>query len=181
MESNHLAIRESVFADCALFAEWEVKPYIQDSFTMSQNRNYEEIVREFIVRELDRDKRQFTILIREQDDRPIGRIYLSRIDPGADSLDITRIYIGEEDCLGKGYGEDAMRLLLEYCFIQLHAERVTLDHVPNNYRAAALYQKLGFHYEGVLRHAGRKDGKYVDLHQMSMLRSEYYEKYRRMD
>lgn len=174
MESTNLIIRESIFHDCLFFAEWEKKPYVMESFTISQGRNYEEITKEFVIRSLDKDKKQFTIVLREED-RPIGRIYLSRIDPLIDSLDITRIYIGEEDYLGKGYGEEAMRLLLEYCFIHLHMERVTLDHLSSNYRAAALYQKLGFQYEGVMRHSGKKDGKYVDLHLMSMLRSEYYE------
>ena len=68
-----------------------------------------------------------------------------------------------------------MRLLLEYCFIHLHTERVTLDHLPHNSRAASLYQKLGFQFEGVMRNSGKKDGRYIDLHLLSMLRKEYYE------
>lgn len=175
MESTNLIIRESIFSDCSLFAEWEKKPYIMDSFTMSQGRDYEEIVKEFVIQTLDPDKLQFTIVLREED-KPIGRIYISRIDTHTDSLDITRIYIGEEECLGKGLGEEAMRLILEYCFILLHTERVTLDHLSANQRAAALYKKLGFQYEAILRNAGKKDGRYVDLHLMSMLRAEYYEK-----
>lgn len=177
MESTSIIIRESIFSDCALFAEWEKKGYIQNSFTISSDRDYEQVAKEFVVRSLDSDKLQFTIVSRE-DDRPIGRIYISRISKTTDSLDITRIYIGEEEYLGKGLGEEAMRLILEYCYMQLHTERVSLDHLPPNERAGALYQKLGFQYEGVMRNAGKKNGRYVDLHLMSMLRSEYYEKYR---
>jgi ribosomal-protein-alanine N-acetyltransferase len=180
MESTNLIIRESEFSDCRLFAEWEKKQYILDSFTISQGRDYEEVTKEFVIRSLDKDKLQFTIIYREED-LPIGRIYISRIDPYADSLDITRIYIGEEDYLGKGLGEEAMRLLLEYCFINLHTERVTLDHLPHNQRSASLFKKLGFVYEGVMRNSGKKDGKYVDLHLMSMLRAEYFEKLRSIE
>jgi len=179
MESTNLIIRETTFADCTYFAEWEKKPYIMESFTMSQGRDYEEITKEYVIRTLDPTKLQFTIVFREED-RPIGRIYIDRIDTHADSLDITRIYIGEEDFLGKGLGEEAMRLILEYCFIHLHTERVTLDHLPANQRAASLYKKLGFQYEGIARHAGKKDGRYIDLHLMSMLRAEYYEKCKRL-
>jgi len=179
MESTNLLIRETVFSDCVYFAEWEQKSYIQESFTMSSERNYEEIVKEFVIRTLEPDKLQFTILYRDED-RPIGRIYISKIDPQADSLDITRIYIGEEEYLGKGLGEEAMRLILEYCYIHLHTERVSLDHLPHNHRAAELYKKLGFQYEGVMRNSGKKNGRYVDLHLMSMLRAEYYEKCRRI-
>ena len=178
MESSNLIIRETVFSDCAFFAEWEKKEYIQDSFTMSRDRDYEEIVKEFIIRTLDQDKLQFTIVHREEE-RPIGRIYISRMDRSTDSLDITRIYIGEEEFLGKGLGEEAMRLLLDYCYIQLHTERVTLDHLPLNTKAGDLYKRLGFKYEGIMRNSGKKNGRYLDLHLMSMLRSEYFEKYRK--
>ncbi|MGI6733066.1 MAG: GNAT family N-acetyltransferase [Anaerovoracaceae bacterium] len=179
MESKNLIIRETIFSDCAFFAEWEKKEYIQEGFTMSRDRDYEEIVKEYVIRTQEPDKLQFTIVFREED-KPIGRIYISRIDTHADSLDITRIYIGEEAYLGKGLGEEAMLLILEHCFIQLHMERVTLDHLPTNERAASLYKKLGFQYEGVMRNAGKKNGRYVDLHLMSMLRSEYFEKCRRL-
>lgn len=178
MESTNLIIRESVFADCAYFAKWEQKPFITENFTISNGRNYEEITKEFVIRSHEKDKLQFTILLREEE-RPIGRITISKIDTFHDSLDITRLYIGEEDLLGKGYGEEAMRLLLEYCFIHLHTERVTVDHLPTNHKASGLFRKLGFQYEGVMRHAGKKDGRYLDLQLMSMLRAEYYEKCKR--
>jgi len=175
MESANLIIRETDFSDCTCFAEWEKQPFIVENFTSYDDRSYEEIAKEYVIRSQESDKIQFTITLRDNN-RPIGRVYISRIDNHCDSLDITRIYIGDEDCIGKGYGEEAMRLILEYCFIQLHMERVTIDHLLHNKRAASLYLKLGFQYEGIMRHSGKKSGKYVDLHLMSMLRTEYFEK-----
>ncbi|MFA7661081.1 MAG: GNAT family protein, partial [Anaerovoracaceae bacterium] len=139
MESTNLIIRETVFSDCTFFAEWEKKSYIQESFIMSSDRDYEEIVKEYVIRSLSPDKLQFTIIYREEE-KPIGRIYISNIDPQADSVDLTRIYIGVEEYLGKGLGEEAMRLVLEHCFIYLHTERVSIDHVPTNQRAEELYK-----------------------------------------
>ena len=55
-------------------------------------------------------------------------------------------------------------------------ERVTIDHFEKNKRADYLYQKIGFQNEGLMRNAGKKNGKYVNLQLMSMLRSEYYDK-----
>ncbi len=177
MQSNHLMIRPSTFEDCKFFAKWEAQPYIIEYFTISQGRDYNEIAQEFAVRTLDSSMLQFTIVMKDENE-PIGRIFISRLDEHADSLDITRIYIGEDTCRGKGLGEEALRLLLEHCFIYLHMERITLDHVPENRRAANLYLKLGFQYEGIARNAGKKDGRYVDLHLMSMLRSEYFKNMR---
>ena len=165
MESKSLIIRETVFDDCQYFAEWETLPEVTEFFTIDEGRSYEEIVTESVKYNLDPTKMQFTIT-EKPEDKPIGKIYLSRIDTHDDSLDVTR----------KGYGEEALRLILEYAFINLHMERVTIDHFEANKIAASLYEKVGFKNEGLMRNAGKKNGKYINLQLKSMLRAEYYEK-----
>lgn len=175
MESENLLVRKTCFDDLKYFAEWETKPEVTEFFSIDENRNYEEIVRESVLWDEDPSKLQFTIVLKAEN-IPIGRVYISRIDPHADSLDITRIYIAEKKYRGKGYGEEAMRLLLEFSFARRGAERVTLDHYTGNTAASSLYLKLGFKYEGIARNACKKNGKYFDLEVMSMLRAEYLEK-----
>lgn len=181
MESNQLLIRESAFEDCNLFAEWENNPEVARYFSIDEERCYPEIVEEYILRKATGQTHlQFTIVYKEKK-QPIGRIWISRLDRHADSLDITRIYIGEDAYRGKGHGEASLKLLLEYCFKNLHMERVTLDHFSGNQRASNLYQKLGFQYEGILRNACKKDGRYYDLHAMAMLRAEYFTRHNEED
>ena len=175
MESKNIFLRETNFEDCKYFAEWECRPEVTEFFTINEGRNYEDIVTEYVRYNLDPTKKQFTITLKPED-KPIGRIYLSRINRHEDSLDITRIYIADVDNRNKGYGEEALRLVLEYAFIDLHMERVTIDHFKKNKAAAYLYDKIGFKNEGLLRNAGKKDGKYVNLQLKSMLRAEYYNK-----
>lgn len=173
MESNRLQIRPSIFEDCELFAKWEALPSVRSSFTMNQDWDYSKIVQQFVLRNQDKTHLQMTILLKETGS-PIGRIQISRIDLNYDSLDITRIYIANDEYRRRGLGEEAMRLILEYCFMQLHMERITLDFIDGNFPAEALYLKLGFKEEGIARHGGKKDGMYLDFHMMSMLRNEYY-------
>lgn len=175
METKNLIIRESVFSDCEYFARWEAMESVKEFFTIDEKRDYEEVVTELIQDGPDASKQHFTICLKPGEE-PIGRIFVSRLDPHYDSLDITRIYIAETDMRGKGYGEEALRRFLEYAFINLHMERVTLDHFLANKPAAALYEKIGFRTEGVMRNAGKKNGRYYDLMLRSMLRSEYYER-----
>ena len=47
----------------------------------------------------------------------------------------------------------------------------------NPQKAAHLYLNLGFQYEGVLRKNCRKNGVLYDVHLMSMLAEEYFERY----
>ena len=170
MESENIIIRKSIFDDCEIFTKWEQQDYIKEFLTINKERTYEEVVREFIIREQDPSKEQYTIILKNKG--PIGRVYLSNISREFDFIDITRIYIGEKKYLGKGYGRECMEVLLDYCFNELKMERVTLDHYTGNL-AGNLYLKLGFKYEGIMRHSAKKDCKYYDLHLMSMLREEY--------
>ncbi|MGF6375496.1 ribosomal-protein-alanine N-acetyltransferase [Clostridiales Family XIII bacterium PM5-7] len=175
MESKNLMIRETVFDDCKYFSEWERMPEVTEFFTMDGDTMYEDVVTEFVQYGSDPTKMLFTITLKPED-KPIGKIYLSRIDMKEDSLDITRIYIADTALRGKGYGEEALRLILEFAFINLHMERVTIDHFEKNKPAASLYEKIGFTNEGLMRNAGKKNGKYVNLQLKSMLRAEYYDK-----
>jgi Acetyltransferases, including N-acetylases of ribosomal proteins len=175
MESKNLIIREAVFEDCTYFTEWECKPDVTEFFTMNDKATYEQLVTEYVRYNLNPMIMLFTITLKPED-KPIGKILLTRIDRKEDSMDITRIYIGDEEYRNKGYGEEALRTILEYAFINLHMERVTIDHFEKNKRADYLYQKIGFQNEGLMRNAGKKNGKYVNLQLMSMLRSEYYDK-----
>jgi len=178
MESKNLIIRQTTFRDCSLFAVWEKTNEVTEFFSIDDNRSYEQIAREMISAEQDESKLQFTILLKDYqgEDKEIGSIFVTQLNKLYDSLDITRIYIGPKEFRNKGYGEETLRLFLEYCFINLHTERVTLDHFSGNSVASRLYQKLGFQYEGIARNASKKNGKYHDLNKMSILRSEYYEK-----
>lgn len=176
MESKNIIIRKTVFEDCELFAKWEIMPQVADYFSMNSDRRYEDVVREFVRRELDKTKLQFTVC--DKNEMPIGRIYISKVDRDNDALDITRIYIAENEYRRKGYGEDALRMILEYCFLNLHTERVTLSYFEGNNVASALSEKLGFKHEGLARNGCKKNGKYYDLHLCSILRAEYYVKIR---
>ena len=172
LEGKNVYISESSFADCEYFAKWEKMPEVTEFFTINETRDYEEVVREYIERLPDPTQVHFTISSRE-DGRPLGRIYISRIDDHYDSLDITRIYIADKSMRGKGLGEESLWLALDYAFEVRGCERVTLDYFTGNEIASSLYRKVGFVNEGNMRHGGKKNGEYVDLHLMSMLRAEY--------
>lgn len=177
LTSDNIVIRKSSFDDCVYFDKWESQDYIREFLTIEESRDYEEIVRELILAEQDDTVLHLTIVLKEEQ-KPIGRIFLSRVDEKLQSIDITRIYIGEEECLGKGFGKESMLLILKYCFDDLGMERVTLDTFDGNEKASNLYKSLGFIDEGTLRNATKKNGVFYNLNLKSMLSSEYAKKYK---
>lgn len=173
METRNFLIRETKFDDYEYFARWETDPKVTKYLSFDEDRTFEDVVTEALYNKFSAEKMDFTIVARDSG-RPIGRIYISRVDRHSDSLDITKFYIGDTSLWGKGVAREVMNELLEYCFTFLHMERVTLDYYTGNKRAATLYESLGFKGEGVARNATKKDGKYYDLHLMSMLRAEFF-------
>lgn len=74
---------------------------------------------------------------------------------------------------GRGVGGFALEGMLRHAFRDLGLNRVELDVLETNARARRMYEKAGFEVEGTRRQAAFKDGAYVDMVQMSLLRKEF--------
>ena len=85
------------------------------------------------------------------------------------------IAIGERANWSKGYGSEAMRLLLRYAFSELNLRRVSLIVFGYNERAQRSYLKVGFKVEGRQRERIRRDDQRYDMVFMSVLRDEWLE------
>jgi RimJ/RimL family protein N-acetyltransferase len=85
------------------------------------------------------------------------------------------ISIGDHDYLGKGYGSEAVELILDYAFKYRNFHRVYLQVTETNERAFKSYVKCGFVEEGRLREHLWTDGAYRDVICMSILRYEWLE------
>ena len=83
------------------------------------------------------------------------------------------ITIGEREYWGKGYGREAIGLLLDYAFRILNQHRVWLTVNGNNERAIRCYLASGFVEEGRLRKHVWNDGQYIDYIYMGILREEW--------
>jgi RimJ/RimL family protein N-acetyltransferase len=104
---------------------------------------------------------QLAICLKEGDQH-IGNIHLTGIDWVARHAGVG-IFIGEEEHWSKGYGQQAMRLILRHAFNDLGLRRVYLVVLDNNDRAIRAYEKCGFVVEGRLRRHAYKQGRFRDL------------------
>lgn len=74
---------------------------------------------------------------------------------------------------GKGYGREAVRLLLGYAFDTLNLHRVELKVHDNNPRGMRCYEACGFRREGTLRQAVWREGRWWDVHLYGLLEPEW--------
>ncbi|WP_375500781.1 GNAT family N-acetyltransferase [uncultured Jatrophihabitans sp.] len=77
------------------------------------------------------------------------------------------------DHLGRGYGTDAMRVIVDYAFREMGLHRLQLVVAPYNRRAVRAYEKAGFVEEGRHREAVWHDGAWYDEVLMSLLHHEW--------
>ncbi len=118
------------------------------------------------------EERPLTIdILTEAGWEPIGNCGLFDIDWRIRSAEFG-IMIGAKQHWDKGYGTEALRVLLQHGFDTLNLNRISLQVYETNLRAIRSYEKAGFVHEGKLRQGHYQDGKYVDVFLMSMLRSD---------
>lgn len=83
------------------------------------------------------------------------------------------IFLGGKENRNKGFGSEAMKLLITFIFQEMNLNRVMLYVFSFNKRAVKSYEKMGFKLEGTLRQEIFRKGKYHDVYQMSILKSEF--------
>lgn len=83
------------------------------------------------------------------------------------------IFIGDKDYREKGYGTEAIRLILDYGFNYLNLNNINLDLMEFNERALACYKKCGFKEYGRRRKCEFLNGKYYDIISMDILAEEF--------
>lgn len=111
-------------------------------------------------------------MIRADGDELIGHISLHGIDH-LNRHAFMGIFIGEEKNRGKGYGAEAIRLVLEYGFRTLNLHNIMLSVHADNAAGIACYKKVGFRDAGRRREWLFKQGKYVDCLYMEILEWEF--------
>jgi len=112
-------------------------------------------------------------MIQTIDDTTIGAIGLSNIDWRNRTAEFGRFLIGEAKYRGWGYGMEAVFLLLDYAFNHLNLNKIWLETMALNEGARAVYQKMGFQEEGILREQKFKNGKYIDVYIHGLLRDAF--------
>lgn len=112
------------------------------------------------------------IIADKQDDSYIGQIDLVMRNKVSHTMELG-IVIGNRAAWGKGYGTQAIGLLLRFAFEEVNLHRVELWVHDTNPRAIRCYEKCGFTHEGRRRQHIYQSGTHHDLLLMGILREEW--------
>ena len=158
--------------DAEKWAEWfndlEVTlPLGDEAYIPFSLPKTEESVRKII----DQQEHVFSIVDLETD-TCIGRTILFSIDQ-LNRKAMFGIFIGEKSFWGKGYGQEATRLTLDYGFSLLNLNNITLGVLAFNQRAIRAYEKVGFKQVGQRRQVRIIDNQKYDVILMDILAEEF--------
>ncbi len=172
LEGELVLLRPRVDDDLALFARWHGNPDVRHWLHMSEmpTQTLElERQRWQIARN---DPTRLSFVIETLDGVPIGNIVLIGVDPVHRRAELG-IAIGEKGDWGRGYGTDAIRVVLRFAFEVLNLRRVELITDIDNERGIRAYEKCGFVREGLLREHRLIDGRPIDSVAMAVIRSDW--------
>ncbi|MFX1503194.1 MAG: GNAT family N-acetyltransferase [Promethearchaeota archaeon] len=119
----------------------------------------------------------FSIVIPNEDgtEKLIGNCGIHRID-WKNRVGEIGIAIGEKEYQNKGYGTEALELLLDYGFKTVNLNRLELYTYDFNIGGLKSYKKVGFVEEGRRRQFVWINGSYHDAILMGILAEEWREK-----
>ena len=173
LRSRRVFLRPAEREDIPTFLQWLADGDVSEG--LATRAPWSRVAEESWFDELQRAQNKtiwhFVICLREGG-RPIGFCALHDVDPVNGSTELG-IGIGETSEWDKGYGTEAMHVLLDFAFGELRLHRVFLHVFDFNERAIHVYERIGFQHEGVKREAYYRHGRHHDMHVMGILAEEW--------
>jgi RimJ/RimL family protein N-acetyltransferase len=128
---------------------------------------------EKLEKQIDESKNIYHFMIRTKaEDRLIGKATIQWIE-WTNGNAFLRLGIGAAEDRRKGYGTQALRMLLRFTFAELNLFRLSAIVPEYNEGAVALLQKFGFTQEVCRRRALERDARRWDLYVFGLLRDEW--------
>ena len=170
IRGKRVILREQRPEDAAFYAYWFNKPEVMFQCGFTDPTTVEEERKRIEVDHRSEDSVWFTIT--DKEGNIIGETGLLRMFPAWRQTDLT-IIIPDPAMQHRGYGTEAISLILDLAFHELGMHRVSIGVVGLNAPALGFYNKIGFKQEGVLEDGYYYNGEYSDFIMMRILDREW--------
>ena len=168
---SNLYLSPMCLDDAPIYVKWLNDKTVSENIGLDMKVTTLEGEREWLKKNLN--DYNFAIVLKDSD-KLIGNCSLEDMDLIHRNA-VLGIFIGDEEERGKGYGKEAIKLLLEYGFNNLNLNNIMLNVYSFNTRAIKVYESLGFKKCGTRHKSHYFKGQYYDEIQMEILKEEYNE------
>jgi diamine N-acetyltransferase len=171
LTGKHITLRAIERDDLPRYVGWLNNPEVTHHLTLYLPINSDNEAEWYENQRKDPTTQNFALVVNEGHIH-IGSVGLMAINHKEQNAELG-IVIGDKNHWGKGYGQEAIELLLPFAFEEMNLHRVYLRVDVTNTQGIRCYEKCGFVKEGQLRDAVYHRGHFEDQLIMSVLRSEY--------
>ena len=170
IRGTNVILRQQRIEDASFFAYWFNQPQVmfQCGFTEPTDEEKERSV--ISGSHASEDSVWFTIT--DLDGNIVGETGLLRMWPAWRCTDLS-IIIPDPKMQRRGYGTEAIRIMLDMAFNEYGMNRVAIGVVGLNANALAFYKKIGFKQEGIQEQGYFYNGEYSDFVMMRILHQEW--------
>ena len=165
--------------DPPVVARWTCDPLLRSVLADVARPLSPEAVRrllEKVEKQMEETKNLFHFTLRLRDDnRLVGLARIFWID-FHNGTGVLNLGIGDGSDRRRGYGSDALNLLLRFAFNELNLHRLSVWTSADNFPFIQMVGKAGFEEEARRREASFHDGSYWDVILMGLLRTKWEEK-----
>lgn len=170
LEGNSVNLRIIEKDDIPILAEWYNSMEFQGKYFTNPQKSKTDWEKDFEnpSRKGALDDHEF--LIEKKDGTKIGHIGYGTC-PLHGWLEIGYAIIPEER--RKGYGTEAIQLMVDYLFLTKDAPRIAINTDARNAASIKAAEKAGFKKEGIIRKGGFTWGQYADACILGILREEW--------
>ena len=170
IRGEKVILREQREEDAKFFAYWFSQPQIMFQCGFTEPIDEDEAKRMISVSHRTGDSAWYTIT--DPDGNIIGETGLLRMWPAWHCTDLS-IIIPDPEMQHKGYGSEAIRIMLDMAFDKYDMNRVAIGVVGLNTSALAFYNRIGFRQEGIQEQGYYYNHEYSDFIMMRILRQEW--------
>jgi len=108
-----------------------------------------------------------------KENKYIGGCGLKNLDWKNSNVEVG-IFIGLKEFQNKGYGTDAMNVLINFIFKEMNIIKIKLDVYNFNEIAIRCYEKCGFKKEAVFKKELFRNGQFRDIIRMVLFKEDYF-------
>ncbi len=165
--------------DPPVIAQWTRDPLLRSALVGVARPLSSEAVRrllEKVEKQMEEAKNLFHFTLRARDgSRLVGlaRIFWIDFHNGSGVLNLG---IGDASDRHRGFGSDALNLMLRFAFDELNLNRLSTWSSADNLPFIQMVEKAGFELEARRREASYHDGSYWDMLHLGLLRSKWENK-----
>lgn len=116
------------------------------------------------------EAKQLRLVISDYGNKPLGMIDLFDFDPKSKHAGIG-ILIHEEESRSKGFGREALNLLVNYCFHQLDLHQLYCHISEDNKSSLKLFKSEGFEVVGLMKDWNFYNGAYKNVYFLQLINS----------